>query len=336
METNIQSPRDFLGGGGGRWATEQMLKALNEGRDMTTQELRTADTLRHEEWKFFDQALVQAALIRLVGVADLINMGLTRPVPNALGKMVLAYEKVDFMDEATESLDGLLAATDNDRQEFSFNQVPLPIIHKDFFLNLRTLAASRNGGTPLDTLQVSTAGRVVAEKAEKILFQGGKTYGSLKTYGYLTHPDKNVVSFTSGKSWDNPTKAGADFLTDLQLAINALVAKRMYGPYMVYVPGDAGVNLDNDFKAFGTQTIRQRLEAVTGVLGIRVADQLPTNHVVVVQMTVETAAWIQGETLQTVQWDAVGGFKINFKAFMIGAPLIRSDSANRCGVCVIQ
>jgi hypothetical protein len=40
--------------------------------------LRTLDTLRHEEWKYFDDALVEEAVIRLVGVADLIAAGLVR------------------------------------------------------------------------------------------------------------------------------------------------------------------------------------------------------------------------------------------------------------------
>jgi hypothetical protein len=177
---------------------------------------------------------------------------------------------------------------------------------------------------------------VVAEKAEKILYNGGPTFGGLPTYGYLTHPDRNFFTFTGNKSWDDNTKAGVDYLTDVLGAITAAQADRMYGPYMIYVPGDAAVNLNNDFKSFGTQSIRQRIEAVDGILGVHTADQLPTQKVVLVQMTIDTAAWIQGETLQTVQWDEVGGFKINFKAFMIGAPLIRSDSAGRSGVVEIK
>jgi hypothetical protein len=43
------------------------------------------------------------------------------------------------------------------------------------------------------------------------------------------------------------------------------------------------------------------------------------------QDTVDVAAWVQGEPLQTVQWDEYGGFEINFKAFAIGVPLIRTD-----------
>jgi hypothetical protein len=58
-----------------------------------------------------------------------------------------------------------------------------------------------------------------------------------------------------------------------------------------------------------------------------VADQLPSGerrHEA--GRPVDVAAWVKGESLQTVQWDEYGGFKINFKAFAIGVPLIRSDA----------
>jgi len=75
----------------GRWATAQFKKALLEGKNLTTEALRTLDTLRHEEWKFFDEAVIAEATRRMVGVGDLVANGLVRPVPNALGKLVFGY-----------------------------------------------------------------------------------------------------------------------------------------------------------------------------------------------------------------------------------------------------
>jgi hypothetical protein len=161
---------------GGRWATQMMKKAFMEGKALSSAALRTLDTLRHEDWKVFDQALVEEALIRLVGVADLQAAGLVKPVKNSLGKTVFGWEQATFMDPAIVSMDGRAKST-NDKIEFALNQNPLPITHKDFFLNLRQLEASRNSGEPLDTTQVRMAGRVVAEQAEKMLFQGGPTFG---------------------------------------------------------------------------------------------------------------------------------------------------------------
>jgi hypothetical protein len=49
-------------------------------------------------------------------------------------------------------------------------------------------------------------------------------------------------------------------------------------------------------------------------------------------MTIDNVAWIQGDPLQVVQWDEGGGFTINFKAWQIAVPLIRSDAQGRSGI----
>lgn len=337
---SLVAAKALFGGATGRWATGMLKAALAEGRSLNAAALRTLDTLRKEDWEFFDDALVREGTIRLVGVGDLMGAGLVKNVPNALGKMVFGYEKVTDMDPATTSLDGL-SRTPNDRLEFDLSQIPLPITHKDFFINLRALSASKESGQSLDTTQVAAAGRVVTEQLEKMLFQGGPTFGQLPIYGYMTHPDRiQTVSFDGSKHWGDPTKTGPSYLADLQAGKAALHANRMFGPYWVYVPADAGVYLDNDYVPTGgtnsTGTIRQRLAAVEGIRGIRVADQLPSGNVIIVQATEDVTCWVNGETLQTVQWDEYGGFEINFKAFAIGVPLIRSDIQGRSGVCHID
>lgn len=331
----LDSGKSLFAGSAGRWATQMLKAAALEGKALTAAALRTADTLRKDEWKVFDDALVKEGVIRLVGVADLISMGLVKPVANALGKTVFGYEQVTDMGPATTSLDGL-SRTDNDVQEFLLNQLPLPITHKDFFINLRQLAASRERGEALDTTQVGTAGRVVSEQLEKMLFQGGRIFGGLPIYGYMTHPNRNSSGFGTGGDWGQSGKTGPQILADLLTMLTALKADRFYGPYMVYVPADADVRLNEDYVPTGgtnsTGTIRQRLESVNGILGVKVADQLPSSNVIVVQMTSDVTSWVQGESLQTIQWDEYGGFQINFKAFAIGVPLIRADIAGRSGV----
>lgn len=321
----------LFGGQTGRWATQQLKAAALAGRALTAGVLRTLDTLRHEEWKFFDDAILAEAVIRLVGVADLIAAGNVKPVANALGKTVFGYEKATDLSAAITSLDGL-SRTQNDRQEFQLNQLPLPITHKDFFINLRQLAASREKGESLDTMQVRTAGRVVAEQLENMLFNGGATFGGLPIYGYRTEPSRNTGGFVTNGAWSAAAKTGANILEDVLKMMTGLQADRMYGPYWIYVPSDAGVKLEDDFKANVSQTIRQRLESISGIAGVRVADQMPTANVVMVQATPDVACWVQGESIQTVQWDEFGGFQLNFKAFAIGVPLVRADVQGRSGV----
>jgi hypothetical protein len=106
----------------------------------------------------------------------------------------------------------------------------------------------------------------------------------------------------------------------------------MYGPWVIYVPRDASTKLENDFKANVTQSIRQRIMQVSGVSDVRIADSLATGNVLLVQMTRDVVVLVQGEPLQTVQWDIQGGFAVNFKAFQIQVPLVRADSAGQSGI----
>lgn len=328
MTELTQAPRQILNSG--QWAGQRLLKAMKEGRGLDPAVLRTADTLRKDEWEFLDNELVEEGTIRLQGVADLIGAGLTRPVGNALGKTIFQYEKVSDMEPAEVSMNGN-SRTPNDRQEFNLNNIPLPITHKDFWIDLRTLEASRQTGETLDTTQVRTAGRLVTEETEKMLFQGGKKFGGFDIYGYTTHPDRNLDSFGAAH-WGNAATTGEEMLTDLLSMIAAAHADRFYGPYWLYVPSDASVNLSKDFKTNSDKSIRQRLMEVEGIQAIRVVDQLPSANLVLVQATMDVAAMITGTPLQTVQWDINGGFTINFKAWQILIPLIRSDNDGRSGV----
>jgi uncharacterized linocin/CFP29 family protein len=313
----------------GRWAAEQFLKAAKTGK-MSSEILRTLDTLNRDEWIFFDNVVLEEALIVLRGVQDLIGAGLTRTLTNSLGKTLMSYERITDMGAASVSLDGQ-TQTENDRQELDLASLPIPITHKDWFIDLRTLVASRERGESIDTSNMRQAGRRVSEMAEQMLFQGGKTFGGFPIYGYTTHPNRLTGSFTNG-NWANPAKTGADYLADILSMITKLQNNHFYGPYWLYVGRDADVPLDNDFKALGTLTIRQRLMAVEGLAKISVVDQLPAANLVMVAPTSDVVQWVQGEPLQNVQWDSLGGFRINFKTWQIGVPLIKATASGKTGV----
>jgi uncharacterized linocin/CFP29 family protein len=328
----VEIGKKFWGGSSGRWAGEQMMKALANGGKISPQVLRTLSTLRKDEWKAYDAALVEVATRRLRAVADLIAAGLTKPLANAMGKTVYEFETVGDMNDAQISMDGV-SQTENDRQTFDIDSIPVPITHKDFWINLRTLSASRERGESLDTTQVRTAGRLVAEAQENLLINGftGK-FGAKALYGYRTHPDRNTSVFGTNGHWGQAAKTGENMLADLLTCIAGLEADRMYGPYAVYVPRDASVNLEKDFKAGTNGSIRKRLLEVENVTSIRTVDFLASDNLLVVQLTEDVVQLVQGEPLQTIQWDVQGGFNINFKAFMIQVPLIRSDADGRSGI----
>jgi uncharacterized linocin/CFP29 family protein len=335
MQTaSISSGREFVAAAAatGRWASERMLRALTEGRMLSAAELRTLDTLRRDEWVHLDEALIEEGLIRLRGVQDLVDAGNVITVPNAMGKTIVEYERVGDMTDAVVSLDPA-ARSDLDRPEFDLARVPLPVTHKDFDLSIRTLAASRERGEPLDTTSARFAGRKVAERLEGLLFNGYPgTFGGASLYGYVTHPDRNDSAFGAGGSWSAGAKTGAQILADVLAAIDVLQADKFYGPYVVYTSANTSTKLEEDFKSESDKTIRQRVLEVEGVSAIKVVDQLGADNVVIVQLTRDVAAWVMGEPTQTVQWDIYGGMKIAFKAFAIQVPLIRSDADGRSGV----
>lgn len=328
----VDTGKTFWGGSSGRWAGERLAAAMKAGRVMGPDELRTLDTLRKDEWVHFDEALIEEGIIRLRGIADLIDAGLVIPVPNAMGRTIFEYEKMTDMNPAEVSLSGI-PRTEDDRVEFELGALPIPIIHKDFNINLRTLEASRSRGEALDTTQARVSGRLVAEELERMLFNGGKTFGGNPIYGYTTHPDRNEIDFaTAGETWDAAGKTGEEILADVIAMKAALEADRFYGPYWLYLPPNFSTAIDEDFKTNSDRSIRERLMMVDGLRAIRVVDQLATSNAVMVNVSRDVAALVDGEPLQTVQWDIEGGFIVKFKAFQIAVPLIRSTNEGRSGV----
>lgn len=328
----IDTGRSFMTGSSGKWAGEQFMRAFQEGRSISPTELRTNAILRNEEWIYFDNDVVEGALERMRGVADLLSAGLSTTIPNGLGKTVLHYDKAGDMDPAIVSLDGI-TRSENDRIEYERAGLPLPIAHKDFYLNLRALEASRNGQEPLDTTYARVAGRKVGEAVEDMLFNGGKTFGGLTVYGYTTHPHRNTDTFGTGGNWSQAAKTGAQILTDLFTMITGLEEDGHYGPYWLYYGGTApGLKLAEDYKAEGDATILERLQATGRLSLVGTSSMLADDHVLLIQPSSDVVKMILGEPLQTVQWDVHGGFQINYKAFTIQVPLVRSGVDDTSGI----
>jgi uncharacterized linocin/CFP29 family protein len=333
-EAIVSSGRALMRGSSGKWAGEQLVRAASQGKPLTAQLLRTLNTLRRDEWIEFDTAITEEAVIQLNGVADLITANLVRPVPNSLGKTLFGYERATDMDDAQISMDPV-SRTDYDRGDFDLAQVPLPITHKDWYLNLRVLSASREKGESLDTSTARLAGRKVAERSEQTLFQGaGKSFGGFPVYGYCTHPNRTTASYGTHGNWlnTNTAKTGDDILNDVLTMLLAAQTARHFGPYWLYVSRDSSVKLSQDFKANTQGTIRERLLKVEGIDAVKSSDKMPAATVILVQHTSDVVQLLQGENLQTVQWDVEGGFHINFKAFQIQVPLIKADIAGRSGI----
>jgi uncharacterized linocin/CFP29 family protein len=327
----VDSGRQFWAGGSGKWAGERLLAAVTKGETFGPSALRTLDTLRSEEWKAFDSEIITGAQTKLRLVKELIAAGLTIALPNAMAKTVLEYDLVGDMDPATVSMDGM-ARSENDTLEWEMAGLPIPIVHKDFFINIRKLMSSRLTGQPLDTLQSNISGRKVGEEIERMTIQGGKSFQSLPIYGLLTHPKRNTSGFGTGGNWAQVAKTGDNILADVLTGMSALQADGFDGPYWVYYSTDAQLHLLQDYKTTSDKTIRDRVLDLKEIQKFEPLPQLPAGNVVMFQATKDVIAIVNGEDVQTVQWDVNGGFGVNFKAFAIQIPLVRCDADENSGV----
>lgn len=299
-------------------------------------QVNATGTLRRDEWKQLDEALIPIAESRLQGTQDLINRGLVFNLGNAMGTTVLESHDISDALEAELSMDGVTRAQ-GDRQEFGTVYLPIPIIHADFEINVRALTASRNMGNPLDTTMVERAGRKVAEKLEKMLFTnetyqfGGGTIRSLVNY-----TNRNQLAI--GTNWTALSANSSDGSVGEQIVKQVLEMKQEsidnfhYGPWVLYVPTNYEVLLDNDYNSYKNNTIRERILNIAGIQDIIVVDTLADNNVLLVQTTTDVIRIVRGMDLQTVQWQTEGNFVTKFKVLSIQVPQIRSDHNGKCGI----
>ena len=341
-QLNFGSMRPFIGKDGNAYVTIYKGGNPSDANNYVTKVINTNATLRRDEWKQLDEALLVASRYRLGGVEDLISNGLTFQLGNAMGTTMLEWHDVSDSMEATVTMDGITRGN-GDRPKFQHNYLPIPIIHSDYEVNARVLAASRSLGNPLDTTMAEMAARRVQEKLENMLFtdtayQFGETdsRGQNKIYSYVNHPDRNLVNLSI--PWDHSAITAKGILQDVQEAKAASIAAYHYGPWMLYVPTAYETRLDDDYDVEGSNllTIRERILKIGGIKGIKVVDTLATDNVLLVQMTPDVVRLVQGLGLQNIEWQVEGNFLTKFKVLTIAVPQIRSDQAGKSGIVHIS
>jgi len=288
-------------------------------------------SLRKDDWKLLDDAIVKAAKPRLRAVADLRGRGLQFAIPNGMGKTVLETETQSDITEAILSMDGLRKSQE-DRPVFELTNLPLPIIHKDFSFSARQVMASRNGGSPLDTTMAELASRRVAEMAEQLLLgvADSYTFGGGTIYGYRNFPYSLPKSLTdpTSESWAPTTLVNEvlDMRYQSQLSFH-------YGPWMLYCSAAWDIRMDDDYSALkGDLTLRDRLKKIEGIEDVRTLDYLPDYDILLVQMTNDVVREVVGMDITTVQWESQGGMQLNFKVMAILVPQLRADQNGHSGI----
>jgi hypothetical protein len=296
------------------------------------QPIQANGTLRRDEWKALDQAVLKISDTRLNGVQDLITNNLTFNLGNAMGTTVLESHSISDAMEADLTMDGITRSK-GDRVKYGTLYLPIPIIHVDYEINARVLAASRNMGNALDTDNAERAARKVSEKLESMLFTDTSyTFGGGTIYSYMNHPQRNTV--TLSENWNAAGKTAAEILADVIAMKQASIDAKHYGPWMLYIPTAYETVLDGDYDTTTSngRTIRQRILEIEGIQGIKVVDTLTANNVLLVQMTSDVVRLVRGMGITNVEWSTEGKMVTNYKVMTIQVPQIRADQANNSGI----
>jgi uncharacterized linocin/CFP29 family protein len=292
----------------------------------------TNATLRRDEWKQLDDALLRVQRERLTGFDDLQANGLVYNLNNGIGTTVLEHHKISDAMSAELSMDGKVRGQ-NDRPDYKTEYLPIPIVHVDYEINMRALEASRSLGNPLDISSAESAVRRIREKLDDMLFTDTSyAFGGGTIYSYLNHPDRNEVTLST--AWDASGKSAGDIVDDVVAMKQASIDAKHYGPWVIYIPTSYETVLDEDYDTNGqsTQTIRERILKISGIQDIKVADRLADDNVVMVQMTSNVVRIVNGMPIQNVEWKSEGQFVGNYKVMTIQVPQIRSDYNGNTGL----
>lgn len=292
-------------------------------------------TLRYQQWRQIDEAVVRVAKPAMRAISDLRTRGLTYTV-DAMQTTVLSYETMSDVTPATISMNGL-RESERDRPQVGMASMPIPLIHKDFSFDARELgvAAARGvGGNALnlDTSMVTMSTRRVLEQAENLLIGNLPSYyyGGGSVYGYTNFPGRLTMTMQlpTTPGW-TPAQMVGEFLAARQALINNF----HLGPYIVYVSSDWAQYLDDDYSsAYNGNTLRTRLKQIDQIQDIVTLNYMNGFQMVFVQMTEDVVQLVVGMEVKTIQWETMGGMEVNFKVICSFTPRFRQDQNGNSGI----
>jgi len=302
-----------------------------EGKDETFPVQNTAATLRLDEWKEIDRALIRVARPRLKLVGDLRGAGLVHTVASGMGKTVFESENLGDVGEASIGMDAI-TKSENDRPNYDLVGLPLPIVFKDFHFSARQIATSRNVGDSIDISTAESAGRKVAEYLEKMAI------GTATDYKYAGYSVQGLVSYDNRitRTITSPAASGWTPVTTYN-EVNSMIQDSIdayyYGPWMLYCSTAWSQYLNRDYSSnYPNKTLGMRIKEAEGVTDMRILDYLEDYDMVLVQMTSDVVRLINGMDMTTVQWDTQGGLQQNFKVMSIMVPQTRADQNDNTGI----
>jgi uncharacterized linocin/CFP29 family protein len=295
--------------------------------------IHTNALLRKYEWEMIDAEVLDVMRQPLVGVADLLNGGLTKTL-GGIGVSISTYEQLSDMSAADVSMSVTPKKGEGDRVAFTPQSIPVPIISKPFTLDLRTLEASRRVGESLDVTQSRTATIKVREAIEDMVFNGSSLIvDTFPIYGYTTQTYRVADTATNfgGADW---SAADGNAHATIVGMIDALTDLGFTGPFGLYVnPAQYSelLALTGDGDNSNTQ-LSVILRTIPDLKFVRRSSSLDTGECVLVNMSKETVDLAIAMEVTPVSWQEYGGLVNEFRIMGAMVPRVKFDANNSCGV----
>lgn len=284
------------------------------------------NTLREDQTREIDEALTRVSRRDLVAVRDLMR-GLSKDLSKGIGASTYEFDRVAPVGEATQGM-SILDLGEEDLANFTRTAIPVPVTASRFSLDARQRAAGMGMGDSVDIVNIEEHTRSVAEKLEDTLVYGSNVVlGGNSLPGYTNHGSVDTQSFSSGHWNDHTEGAHGAALVDVLNMRAGLRDVGFTGPYNLYVSPNFDGSLDDDFKANGDRTLRERLLAVDGVTQVKVLPTLADDHALLVQMTRSVVEYAVGQPITTVTWDSKGGLGTHWAILQVGTFAIRVAAA---------
>lgn len=302
-----------------------------EVKIVTGRGLQVNSILRKDEWQELDQAVVEAAKTRLVGVQLLQQRGLVQRL-GGIGTLVSQWNVTSAMNAANVNMTGQ-SKGEQDIPDSMVKNVPVPVIFKEFTIGARTLAASRRLGDGLDVTGAYEAARVVAEMQEEMLFNGyDLTFNGGTLYGLTTHGDRNTDTATNygGGDWGT--------IANVEKTIAGMIGKAnsdgFYGPFGIFASptqfNQAALVYYTD--GSGQTPVQRILASMPNVASFQMAPNLTDGVVVLVELSRNVIDWAEALPIQTLEWASGDGMVSHFKVMAVCAPRVKADYSGNSGV----
>ena len=312
-----------------QYARQQMLASPDQRK-----RLRANSSLPKQAWLGIEDAVYPAMDDTLTVFADIRDAGLT--TNESVFNKVVEWHKQDYTAEATVSMEPE-TQTDEGHVEYDLDGSPMPLVHSDFSVGWRDGGGEDDGN--VETLNAEGSGRVVAEAAESLVLNGwdptiagedasGRQDG-YTMYGLTNHPKAHSGSLS------NWLDAPEDIRDDLQ-AMARDIKDDDFRPgnqgYWVYIGSALEDSLDDpDPEGSGDLLVRDRIETLSSIGRIKVADHLPNDDdVLMFRPSRDVVDLAIGLEEQVVQWE--DPFRDFFKTVMAFTPRVKDTLRGQCGI----